>query len=256
MLSATLLPTLRAFFRDSATALLFPACCRVCGAIIESLADGVACHRCWQATEDARLNFDYCEKCEVSLPRQMRQAQARRCGRCDEMAFAQARACGNYSGALRESVLWLKSYPMLPQRLQNLLSDAFWQLPEAQEIEAIIPVPLHLTREKERSFNQAEVISQVLARTQGLPVYATALQRTKATEKHRVGMDATARLKSIAGAFTVHAPRLIVTRRILLVDDVMTTGSTAHEIALELLESGARSVQVLTLARAVTSRLA
>lgn len=223
--------------------------------MIESLADGIACRRCWQASENTRLDFDYCEKCDVSLPRLSLRAQARYCGFCDELAFAQARACGNYRGALRESVLWLKLHPILPPHLKQLLWETYWQLPEAAEIEIILPVPLHPTREKERRFNQAEVISKVLAHLVGRPSYPTVLQRTKATEKHRGGMDAQARLKSIAGAFLVYAPRIIVNRRILLVDDVMTTGATAHEIAATLRQSGAQGVQVLTLARAVTQQL-
>ena len=234
-------------------ALLFPTCCRVCGATIESLQEGVACKRCWQAAESARLSFDYCKKCDASLPRLQLQAQARWCGLCDEFAFTAARACGNYGGAVRESVLRLKRQPEIPAHLRQLLYETFSQLPNASDIELIVPVPLHPTRQQERTYNQAEVMAQALSQVTGLPFLMSALTRTKETALHRAGMDAKARLQSLRGAFAVHAPRLIAYRTVLLVDDVMTTGSTAHEIAQTLCENGARAVSVLTLARAATA---
>lgn len=242
-----------ALFRDASVALLFPTFCRVCGASLESLQDGIACQRCWQAAENARLNFDYCQKCDVSLLRLKLQAQERRCGLCDEFAFTAARAGGNYTGAIRESVLRLKLQPQIPTHLRQLLDETFRRLPNAANIEMIVPVPLHPRRQQDRAYNQAEIIAQALARQTGLPVMTSALIRAKDTERHRAGMDAKARLQSLEGAFAVHAPRLIAYRAVLVVDDVMTTGSTAHEIARTLGESGARSVNVLTLARATTA---
>lgn len=245
--------TIPTLLRDASVALLFPTCCKVCGATIESLPDGVACNRCWHAAENARLNFDYCEKCDVSLPRLKLQSQARRCGLCDEFAFTAARACGSYAGAVRESVLRLKRQPEMPVRLRHMLDQTFHQLPNTSEIEMILPVPLHAIRQQQRTYNQSEIIAQSLSKTTGLPVMISALMRANETEMHRAGMDAKARSQSLRGAFTVYAPRLIMYRTILLVDDVMTTGSTAHEIAQTLGENGARSVSVLTLARAVTT---
>ncbi|MBL8209022.1 MAG: ComF family protein, partial [Blastocatellia bacterium] len=76
--------------------------------------------------------------------------------------------------------------------------------------------------------------------------------RAKQTERHRAGLGARERARSLAGAVRVRAPRLLENRAVLLVDDVLTTGSTAHELAQTLLKGGARSVAVLTLARART----
>lgn len=251
MLTNLKLPTL--LLRDASVALLFPTFCRVCGGTVESLQEGVACQRCWQATESARLSFDSCEKCDASLPRLQLQAQVRRCGFCDEFAFTAARACGNYAGAMRESVLRLKLQPEIPAHLNQLLAETFWQLPNAAQIELLIPVPLHPTRQQERTYNQAELIARALSQATRLPTIISALTRAKETERHRAGMDAKARLQSLRGAFAVHAPRLIMHRTVLLVDDVMTTGSTAHEIAQTLRENGAQAVSVLTLARAVSA---
>ncbi len=223
--------------------------------MIDALDDGVACRHCWHAAETARLDFDYCVKCDASLPRLQLQAQGRRCGWCDELAFTAARACGLYRGAFRESVLRLKVQPELPAHLRRLLRETFWLLPNAQAIEAILPVPLHPTREQERQFNQAEILARALSRMTALPVLRSALIRTKATELHRGGLDAQARQQSLQGAFAVRAPRLLERRALLLVDDVMTTGATAHEIARTLQASGAQEISVLTLARANRSTL-
>lgn len=235
--------------RDAALAMLYPLACRVCGAMIESWRDGVACARCWQEVEMSPP--DFCAKCGLPLsplPAHIQIAE-RRCGRCDELAFAHARACGRYEGALRESVVWLKAHPQLAPRLRALLRETFRAAPALHTSEAIIPVPLHPSRLNERTFNQAELIAHALADVTGLRVDAASLARVKQTARHRAGMDARERARSLAKAFSVRAPRLIANRTLLVVDDVMTTASTAQEISQTLLEGGARAVNVLTLAR-------
>jgi ComF family protein len=135
--------------------------------------------------------------------------------------------------------------------LRGALRRAFAALPDSDLIESIIPTPLHPERVVERGFNQAEVIARELASLTGLRVNSTAVSRVKKTERHRAGMGARERARSLENAFRVRAPRLVEGRAALLVDDVMTTGSTAGEIARALLDGGARTVNVLTLARAM-----
>ena len=242
--------------RDSALAVLFPVECRVCGAMVESWRDGVACNQCWLAvelkTERIRVEKNSCVKCGMPLPQlpQTSQLDERRCGRCDDLAFSFARACGVYEGALRESVLRLKRHHQISARLRELLESAANGLQQLQPSESIIPVPLHPDRLAERTFNQAEIIANELAAMTGLQVDTASLIRFKHTEKHRAGMGARERARTLEKAFKVRAPRLIENKIVLLVDDVMTTGSTTNEIAQTLLNSGARTVNVLTLARA------
>jgi ComF family protein len=135
--------------------------------------------------------------------------------------------------------------------LRGALRRAFDALPDSDLIDSIIPTPLHPERLRERGFNQAEVIARELAAMTGLRVDSTALIRVKKTERHRAGLGARDRARSLEKAFRVRAPRLVSGRVALLVDDVMTTGSTADEIARALLDGAARSVKVLTLARAM-----
>jgi competence protein ComFC len=135
--------------------------------------------------------------------------------------------------------------------LRDALGQTFAALPDYDMIESIIPTPLHPERLAERGFNQAEVVARELASLTGLRVDSTAVVRVKKTERHRAGLGARERARSLEKAFRVRAPRLVKDRVTLLVDDVMTTGSTAGEIARALLDGGARTVKVLTLARAM-----
>jgi ComF family protein len=245
---------LNAWFRDASLAVLYPAECRVCGRQIEVWGDGVVCTSCWEAAAALWQTRALCVKCGSPLRALAVQLQTptRECGKCREFAFALARAAGAYEHAMLESILWLKRHPHLPPRLCALLCATFDQIAEFQECETILPVPLHVTRQSERSFNQAELIAAVLAKHTGLRVNTASLLRVKPTERHRAGMGVDERAKSLRKAFRLYAPRLIAGRHVLVVDDVMTTGSTAHEIAQTLLDGGARSVKVLTLARAVS----
>ncbi|HZS05824.1 MAG TPA: ComF family protein [Blastocatellia bacterium] len=240
--------------RDASLALLYPRECRVCGAPVESWRDGVACAQCWQNLDEACRSSGFCSKCGLLLPALPAHPNLteRRCGRCDEMSFTCARSCGAYEGALRESVIWLKERPQLAPRLRELLHSAFVAITGIQAVESIIPVPLHPRRQQSRGFNQAEVIARALSAATGPDVDAASLIRRKETDLHRAGMDSAARAKSLQNAFEVRAPRLIENCAVLVVDDVMTTGSTLHEIADTLLAGGARAVSVLTIARAVS----
>lgn len=239
-----------ATLRDAAVATLYPSACRVCGDVIESWRDGVACSACWHEIEQEAA--DLCVKCWAPLTCALRvEADARRRHRCDHFAFDFVRSCGPYRGAMRETVLRLKVTPHIPARLRDSLRRAFAALPDSDLIDSIIPTPLHPQRIAERGFNQAEVIARELASLTGLRVDSTALIRVKKTERHRAGLGARERARSLEKAFRVRAPRLVEGRVALLVDDVMTTGSTADEIARVLLDGGARTVNVLTLARAM-----
>jgi ComF family protein len=115
----------------------------------------------------------------------------------------------------------------------------------------VIPVPLHREREKQRGFNQAAIVAEALARKFNLHLDKHSLVRIKPTERHRAGMDATDRAKSVERAFKVVRPGLVEGASVLLVDDVMTTGSTIGAATSALIEAGAKRVNVLTIARVV-----
>jgi ComF family protein len=244
---------LSAGLRDAAVATLYPSRCRVCGDVIESWRDGVACSNCWLEVELRGLNGKFCAKCQAPLRQLASRIEVvdRRCGGCDHFDFDFVRSCGPYESAMRETVLWLKWRPHLPARLRQRLTRTFAEFPDAGLIETIIPAPLHPARLAERGFNQAEIIARELASLTGRRLNSTAVIRVKNTERHRAGTGARERARSLENAFRVRAPRLIQGRVALIVDDVMTTGSTAGELARALLEGGAKAVNILTLARAM-----
>ena len=240
---------------DAALSLLYPQACAVCGASVEARADGVACAACWQKTRIFSEDDLICWKCGViaqgSVPEEKRREV--RCRRCDEEAYTAARAVGAYEGALRASVLALKREPHVSTRLVRLLFEARQREP-LNCATRIVPVPLHSERLRERGFNQAAMIANALAKLSSLPFDEWSLVRTVHTERHRAGMDEKARRESVENAFEVRRPRLVENERILLVDDVFTTGATVSTCASALLTAGAQDVFVLTVARPTEQR--
>lgn len=237
---------------DATLALVYPQPCAVCGGGVEARADGVACAACWAATRTFSEEDVVCWKCGRPAPGAVAEEHTRevRCHRCTDEHFAAARACGAYEKALRASVLALKREAHVSRRLANLLLETQRRSP-LNLATRILPLPLHPERERERGFNQAAVLSRALARLTDLPLDEWSIARTVHTERHRAGMDTRARRESVADAFKVERPRLVEGERILLVDDVFTTGATVSACARALKEAGALEVLVLTLARPI-----
>ena len=236
---------------DAALALVYPQPCAICGGSVESRHDGVACARCWNEAPLFRGDEALCWKCgALSLATVNYDPRASvRCGRCETDAFTTARACGLYEGALRASILELKRQPHVARRVAQLMFDVQQREP-LNRADVIISVPLHHDRERERGFNQASVLARELARLVGLPFDEHSVVRRVHTERHRAGMDAKARRQSVANAFTVRHPKSIAGKRILLIDDVFTTGATVSACATTMKDAGVTEVFVLTVARA------
>jgi len=235
---------------DSALALIYPQGCAICSESVESRHDGVVCEACWAGAKLFAEDDALCWKCGAATAAIVRDdLRMIRCGRCDAHDFTAARACGLYAGVLRASVLGLKRVPHVGRRLLRALTCAQRRAP-ISEANLIIPVPLHWKRERDRGHNQAAVLARALARTTGVDIDEHNLVRILHTERHRAGLDARARRDSVRGAFEVRAPKQICGRRVLLIDDVFTTGATVSECASVLTAAGAEDVFVLTIARA------
>jgi competence protein ComFC len=245
-----LLTTLTIALYDAALALVFPQACAVCGSSVESRHDGVACAACWQTTRLFSDEDTLCWKCGAFTRANVSEERRKsiRCGQCDEDGFNAARACGFYEGALRASVLELKREPHVPSRLARLMFAAQQRTP-INSANLIIPVPLHSSRERERGFNQAALLARELSRLSKLPLDEHSVVRRVQTERHRAGMDSRARRESVADAFAVRHAEAIAAKRVLLIDDVFTTGATVSACAFVLKDAGAEEVFVLTVAR-------
>lgn len=118
------------------------------------------------------------------------------------------------------------------------------------DCDVIIPVPLHWTRLWRRGFNQSALLASEVATRLARPLDVRSLVRSRATPS-QTARDGKERLLNVRGAFGVRRPGRVAGRRILLVDDVMTTGATANECARALISAGAARVDVLTLARVI-----
>lgn len=238
------------FLCDAFLTLLYPQSCAICQSSVEQRQLGVVCEDCWRDTRLFSGDETVCWKCGTPSLAMIDENRRRdvRCHRCDCYAFGAARACGLYEKALRETVLFLKRQPFIPQRVLRSLTSVALREP-LRGSSVIVPVPLHAARLRARGFNQASVITTSLSRQLGLPVNDTSLIRTSHSDKYRAGLDVKGRSDTVASAFEVVHPGLVRGERILLVDDVFTTGATADACSGVLMEAGAEVVNVLTLAR-------
>lgn len=242
---------------DAILTLVYPRTCAACNqASVEARRDDPACAACWQKTRLFTEEDAICWKCGALAPvarvgvTEEKRGEVR-CRRCDAEPWMAARAVGLYEGALRAAVLELKREPHVASRLSGLLFEQ-QRRPPLDAATRIVPVPLHPQRERERGFNQAAVLARTVAARARLPLDERSLVRTSHTALHRSGMDAHARRESVAEAFRVERPRLVKGERILLIDDVLTTGATVTACANALITAGAGEVFVLTIARVGT----
>lgn len=167
-----------------------------------------------------------------------------------------ARACATYvasapaSAPLKRALQRYKYVPdvSLAPALGRLLLVHCPLTPASYDV--LVPVPLHIRRLRWRGFNQAQLLARHVARQNRLPLDPFALERTRATDP-QVELDDDARRRNVNGAFVVPDAARVRGRRVLLVDDVYTTGATANECSRTLLRAGARHVDVLVLARAI-----
>lgn len=216
---------------------------------MESQASGFACEKCWRKTKIFNNREILCQKCGAFLREGFSDYETF-CRRCDEDYYDSARAVGIYEKALLVSVLSLKREPYIPTVLENLFQRSFLNS-SFQDATRIIPVPLSKKRFAERGFNQADLLAKSLRKVTNLKVDDKTLVRKTHILKHRAGMDRKARNETVKNAFDVISPRVIEGERILLIDDVFTSGATVSNCARVLKEQGADRVYVLTIARAL-----
>jgi ComF family protein len=161
--------------------------------------------------------------------------------------FDAAYSFGAYDGALRDLIHLFKYRRIAPlaEPLGRMMGSAF---PRDERFDVIVPMPLHWMRRWRRGFNQAELLSRSLSVQTGLPIRR--LARRKRFTAAQAGLTNAGRRSNVTGAFTVPRPDSVKGLRLLLIDDVFTTGATAGACARALKRAGAARVAVLTLARA------
>ncbi len=153
---------------------------------------------------------------------------------------------GFYEGPLR-SLIHLFKYSGMKPLAVTLAGYLEKIIPVDERYDAVVPVPLHWHKQWDRGFNQAELLARLIARRRGLPMW-NALRRKRPTAV-QASLALAGRRRNVAGAFLVRRKQDLKGKRILLIDDVMTTGATASACAAALKRGGATSVSLLTLAR-------
>jgi len=230
--------------------LVFPALCPACEAPLGPGRRDPLCGACWSGIE--RLEPPVCDRCGVPLgagaSRETRSADSTTCPGCraDPPEFDGARGAGLYAGPLRHALHALKfrGKRSLARPLAELVREQCAAALRGGE--ALVPVPLARTRLSERGFNQAELIADRLGALLGLPVRRRWLVRVRETAP-QTELSAADRATNVEGAFA--ASSSVAGRRVIVVDDVLTTGATCRECARALRAAGARRIDVVTVAR-------
>jgi ComF family protein len=158
-------------------------------------------------------------------------------------------AVGIYHMALAASVLQLKHSPRLSPILRRLIASRLKN--SLINADVVLPIPLSAKRRIERGFNQAEVIAEYVAKVIGAEYKPDSLRRKLHADRNRAMMDRKARELTVRNAFEVANRDDIDGKKVLVVDDVLTSGATVSACAKVLKRNGAASVTVFTLARAV-----
>jgi ComF family protein len=233
---------------------LLPPRCLACGGAVET--QGALCAACWQAI--SFLGEPCCARCGLPFPYDA--GQGAECAQCaaHPPPFDRARAVLAYDDHSRRLILAFKH----ADRLHGIPSFGQWLARSGAELlvdaDLIVPVPLHWTRLFRRRFNQSALLAQATAAAwtrqgggvQG-PAFAPDLLIRKRRTRSQGHLTRLKRAENVRGAFAVKSDTAIAGKRIVLVDDVLTTGATVEACTRVLKRAGAARVDVLTLARAI-----
>ena len=235
---------------DAALSFLFPPVCQLCNESRARAADGYICPDCYRRVRFVRDPL--CERC--GLPFEGSITGIFECSNCRdvELHFTSARSAVLAKDAVLEVIhrykynrsLWFEPF------LADLLIRAAREEVRKEDWDVIVPVPLHPTKQREREFNQAERLARRLGRTLDIPVQTRWLRRTTATRTQTL-LSRTERAANVRHAFTPARGLKLDGERIVLIDDVLTTGATTNACAKALRDAGASQVCVWTVARGI-----
>ena len=245
------------WFANARAALLsvvFPAPCRICEQVLTEPTRIPICNACLDSFQP--IAGRVCDVCGMPVEASNAlEAAAFVCPLCKDpnrtYAFDRMRSWSFYEGAVVRAILLLKfeSIEPLGGLFARLLAEMTADSGADFEADVVVPVPLHRQRERERGYNQAALIAKPLAKQLGLPCKSVLLTRIRPRpDKHILTLEE--RWDSVRGAFATRPGSQVDNLRVLLIDDVMTTGATLDSCARTLRDAGAKSVVGVTVARA------
>lgn len=235
------------------SSVLFPAPCRICDDLLTNASRVPVCERCLNGFE--RISEPLCQCCgRPFVSPHAADAIEPLCRLCriGAYAFDRARSFGVYDDALSAAVVLLKyeGVRRLGDWFAGRLDEVAQKYARDWRIDLVVPVPLHAGRLRERGYNQAELIAKPLAKKLGLRFGSYLLVRTKPRPPQLI-LSRTERWTSVRGAYATRDRARVDNLRILLVDDVLTTGATLDACSRALKKTGAKAVFALTVARVV-----
>jgi ComF family protein len=233
---------------NTGLALLYPEVCQLCNAVPATPRDGFVGRQCWSQIRFIRPPF--CDRC--GLPYEGDITTAFVCANCHDLKlhFSSARSAVVAKTVVLEAIhqfkysraLWFENF------LAGLLVPEAAPVLRGQNWDCLMPVPLHSLKEREREFNQSALLARHLARALNLPCQENVLWRATSTET-QTHLNRDRRAENMKKAFAVRPGMNLAKRRIVLVDDVFTTGATTNDCARALRRAGAAEVCVWTVAR-------
>lgn len=242
---------LTASIRRFAHALL-PVQCASCETALNGDPIPFFCESCWKMIQP--IGDICCPCCGRPFPSSLtlKYSPDHVCGPCrlHRPAYTRAWSLYRYSPPLRDAIHLFK------YQKKVALADALGALMQrplidSLPIDVVIPVPLHPTRLREREYNQSLLLADRVSRAQHIPLSYDNLIRSRDTPP-QTELTRAVRLKNLRGAFAMRRPNDLAGKRILLIDDVFTTGATVNECAKTLRRAGAADVYACTLARTVS----
>jgi len=218
--------------------LFLPADCKVCKGPLE-YNESYICNRCLSRIEQIQPPF--CNRCG-------KPCKTTFCSECQKKRryFKRAREYGVFEGVLKEAIHIFKYEKK--EGISNALGDLMCRTLDnlSWNVDYIVPVPLHKKKERERGFNQTRLLAEFIKRKRNIPLFDGLIK--KINTPSQVGLSYEERRKNLVDSFSLRNKEKIKDKSILLIDDVMTTGTTVDECSKILMEGGAKDVFVLCLA--------
>jgi len=215
---------------------IYPPYCIICNSQLAE-NERIICNNCWSHAPHVLQSFDAFNEIKTKLK--------------DEIYFSTVISAWEFSPIIQTAIHLLKyqSYKVLANRIGFVMAEKLNNQSLLMDKTILIPVPLHKTRTRERGYNQSTLICQIIAAETGLNYSDKIIKRIRYTQS-QTKLNAIERAKNVENAFKVIFPEQVRSKLVILVDDVITTGSTMNACAKELIKNGASDVFLLSAVKA------